>query len=237
MNVLDKPRDTTRLAPATPEAEAVRLQVLDACRSLFNEQSLSTVTIARIADTLGMNEGRLHYYFNTKQQIVVALFDLFQTAVTQAASRGLTATDRAATDSTATDRADRYADYQENWFMLMWRYRFVYRDWRALIRIAPSLEKRLTRIYAEGQTQLRHVLDDMVTLNLLTATPTQRDHLTINAWVISTYWIDYLTTLHATTSITHADLEAGMRQIDSLFAPYVTEAGKQTRKGQIHRLD
>jgi AcrR family transcriptional regulator len=205
----------------------VRLRVLDVCRRLFNEEGFATVTIARIADRLGMNEGRLHYYFNTKQQIVLALFDIFERAMVEAAARGL--------DS--TDRADRYADYQENWFVLMWRFRFIYRDHSSLHRIAPTLRHRLAILYAQGQTQFRHVLDDMVSLGLVIATPEQRDHLVVNAWVISTYWIDYVTTARGTTAITRSDIQAGMRQIDNLFTPYITEAGRKTRKSRITALD
>jgi AcrR family transcriptional regulator len=221
------PRETTRLAPATPEAEAVRQRILDECRRLFNEEGFASVTIARIADKIGMNEGRLHYYFNTKQQIVLALFEVFERSVVEAAARGLN----------ATDRADRYADYQENWFMLMWRYRFFYRDQRGLHRVAPALQQRLARVYAEGQAQFRHVLDDMVALGLVVASPAELEQLVINTWVISSYWIDYITTSRGTALITRADLEGGMRQIDSLFAPYVTETGRMRRKGRVFGLD
>ncbi len=220
-------RAPTRLAPDTPEAEAVRLRVLDRCRRLFNEEGFTGVTIARIAETLDMNEGHLHYYFNTKQQIVLALFDVFEKLVVEAAARGLD----------ATDRADRYADYQENWFMLMWRYRFFYRDQRGLHRVAPALQKRMARVYAKGQAQFRHVLDDMVALGLVVANPDELEQLVINAWIISSYWIDYVTTLRGTAAITHSDLEAGMRQIDSLFALHVTETGRMRRKGRVLDFD
>lgn len=209
MPVLERPHEAKRLAPPTPEANALRAEILDACLHLFNNDGFASVTTARIAETLHMNEGRLHYYFNTKRQIVLALFERFETAAIAAAAHGLDATDR-------------YADYQENWFLLMWHYRFFYRDQRTLHRTAPELQKRLAHLYTQGQTRFRHVLDDMVALNLITATPTQLDQLVINAWVISSYWIDYVTTSRATQTVTQTDLKTGMRQIDSLFAPYLT---------------
>lgn len=210
------PRESPRLAPATVEAAAVRVRVLDVCRQLFNEEGFSSVTIARIAEVLGMNEGRLHYYFNTKQQIVLALFDAFEALAAAAASHGLD----------APDRADRYADYQANWFALIWRYRFFYRDQRALHRVATVVQARLARINAQGQAQFRLVLADMAALGLLAATPQQREALMVNAWVVSSYWIEYVTTLRGSSLITPSDLEAGMHQVDCLFAPYLTAKGR-----------
>ncbi|OZB39999.1 MAG: hypothetical protein B7X48_06675 [Acidiphilium sp. 34-60-192] len=98
-----------RRAQNTPEAAAMRARMLAVCLELFNEHSFSSVTIAQIALALGMNEGHLHYYFQTKQQIVLALFDDFERGAMAAASHGLD----------APDRPGRYVDYLQNWFSLM----------------------------------------------------------------------------------------------------------------------
>lgn len=208
-----------RLAPPTQEASVIRGRVLHVCRRLFNEKGCPNVTTAQIAGALGMNEGHLHYYFNTKGQIVLALFDEFEGRLAEAAARGLD----------EPGRPDRYADYLQNWFTVMWRYRFFYRDYQGTHRVTPSLRKRLAEIHGRGQQRIRRVLDDMVALGLMTATRDQRETLLVNAWVVFTYWIDYLAILRGTDRLTKADLEQGMRQVDSLFRPYLTKRGRSER--------
>ncbi len=207
---------TPRLAPATPEAAMIRERVLDVCRRLFNEQGFPNVTTARIAAALGMNEGRLHYYFNTKAQIVTPLFEAFESSISAAAAHGLD----------APGRLDRYADYQRNWFVVMWRYRFFYRDQRALHRIAPRLKRRSAKLSELNRLQLRRVLEDMAGLGLIHASSAELERLSLNCWIVSSYWIDYVATLREDDRITPEDLEGGIRQIDSLFSPYLTKYGQ-----------
>jgi AcrR family transcriptional regulator len=212
----DQVQAVPRLAPPTPEAAAIRENILDACRRLFNEEGLPNVTTARIAAALDMNEGRLHYYFNTKAQIVTALFDRLEIFLREAAAHGLD----------APGREDRYADYQQNWFVFMWRFRFFYRDQRTLYRIAPGLRRRLAELYDTGRKQLREVLDDMAGLGLIKGEPDDLEAVSTNAWIIFFHWIDYITTLRGTDQILPADLESGIYQIDSLFFPYLTAYGR-----------
>jgi AcrR family transcriptional regulator len=200
-----------RRAQNTPEAAMIRSRVLAMCLELFNEHGFSSVTIAQIALALGMNEGHLHYYFQTKQQIVVALFDDFERGAMAAASHGFD----------APDRPGRYVDYLQNWFLLMWRYRFVYRDHRSLHRVAPTLQQRIANIYQSGQAQLRLVLDDMAAAGLLVATSDERAALMVNAWIVASYWIDYLTISRTGKAISTSDLAEGIHQVNRLFAPYL----------------
>lgn len=210
-----------RRAQNTPEAAVIRARVLAICLDLFNEQGFSSVTIAQIALALGMNEGHLHYYFQTKQQIVMALFDDFERGAMAAASHGLD----------APERPGRYVDYLQNWFSLMWGYRFVYRDHRSLHRVAPMLPQRIAHIYQAGQARLRLVLDDMAAAGLLVASSDERASLMVNAWIIASYWIDYLTISRTGKAISRADLAEGIHQINQLFAPYLAtgRAGSATQ--------
>ena len=200
-----------RRAQNTPEATAIRARVLDVCLDLFNRHGFASVTIARIADALGMNEGHLHYYYQTKQQIVLALFDDFERDAMRAAMHG----------RDAPENPRRYNDYLRNWFLLMWRFRFIYRDHRSLHRLTPTLPARIAQIYQSGQAELRLVLDDLAASGLLRASADERASLQINAWIIASYWIDYLSISAGITDISTSDLERGMQQIGRLFAPYM----------------
>ena len=198
------------MAEDTP---STRARVLQACRHLFNERGPANVTTAQIAAAVGINEGNLYYYFKRKEQIVVTLFDEFEAAMEQAATKGLE----------APADPGRYSFYLTGWFQLMWEYRFFYRDSGALFRLAPSLRERMRRITEHGQQNVRRVLADMVLDGMMHANAKEIDRLVINSWIVATYWIEYLRTREGIDEITVVELEWGFRQVKSLFAPYMVK--------------
>ncbi|OZB39928.1 MAG: hypothetical protein B7X48_06680 [Acidiphilium sp. 34-60-192] len=88
-------------------------------------------------------------------------------------------------------------------------------------RVAPMLPQRIAHIYQAGQARLRLVLDDMAAAGLLVASSDERASLMVNAWIIASYWIDYLTISRTGKAISRADLAEGIHQINQLFAPYL----------------
>jgi AcrR family transcriptional regulator len=193
------------------EIPSTRVRVLRACRQLFNERGPTNATTAEIAAFVGINEGNLYYYFKRKEQILVTLFDEFEEAMEQAATKGLEA---------PADPA-RYSGYITGWFQLMWEYRFFYRDGGELFRMAPSLRARVKVLTDRGQQNVRRVLMDMAAHGMLRANAQQIDQLVINSWIVATYWIEYLRSREGVTEITVAEVEWGFSQVKSLFAPYL----------------
>ncbi len=190
---------------------STRARVLRACRQLFNERGPANATTAEIAACVGINEGNLYYYFKRKEQILVTLFDEFEAAMEQAATKGLE----------APSDPGRYSDYLTGWFQLMWEYRFFYRDGGMLVRMAPSLRDRVRGLTERGQENVRRVLTDMAVHGMMRANAEEIDRLVINSWIIATYWIEYLRSREGVDEITVAELDWGFKQVKSLFAPYI----------------
>lgn len=191
-------------------APSTKARILEACLNLFNESSPSVVTTAEIARTVGINEGHLYYYFKKKEDILCALFDQFETALDQVAKP----------PSVRADDANAGVDYLQRWFNLMWDWRFLYSDVASIKRIAPKLKKRTIVLADKGQKQVRRLLDDMADKGLLDVTPLELDRLVVNAWIVSSYWLDYLQSRHNVDKVTRVHLEWGFAQVLALFAPY-----------------
>lgn len=204
-----------------PKKEKTRDRILAACLELFNARGPADVTTAEIAAKVGINEGNLYYYFQRKEQILGALFGEFEGALETVATADL---------SYAGD-ATRYRDYLGGWFALMWEWRFIYRDGIAVCRLAPSLRKRLVTLSDSSQAQVRRALNEMVRAGLIAARPKQLDQLNVNAWIIATYWIDYLRLRHGTEKVTRKQLDWGAAQVMSLYEPYLTDKGRAVIKG------
>ena len=188
--------------------------MLSACRDLFNERGPAAVTTAEIAAAVGINEGNLYYHFQRKEQILEALFSAFEARL-----------EAVATAYVAPGGATRYAPYLAGWFTLMWEWRFFYRDGATIFRLAPSLRARLKTLSDAGQDHVRQALAGMQAAGLLAAGPAETEHLIVNAWIVSTYWIDYLRSRRGLGEVRREHLDWGAAQVASLFRPYLTEAG------------
>jgi AcrR family transcriptional regulator len=194
---------------------STRTRILAACRELFNERGPADVTTAQIAAAVGINEGNLYYHFNRKEQILEALFEEFERALQLTASpEALTGEDPA-----------RHSRYFSGWFTLMWEWRFFYRDGGLVYRLAPALRSRLKTLSDKGQQQLRRALDYQVEAGLIKLTPEEMDRVIVNAWIVASYWIDYLRSRHGLAEITREHVGWGAMQVMSLYLPYLTPAG------------
>jgi len=194
-----------------------RERVLEVALALFNERGIDRVTTAEIADTAGINEGNLYYYFQKKEQLALALFDMFSEALVATAERRV------------ADPADpnAFAIYHRGWFDLMWEFRFFYRDGAALRVLAPALREKLYSLTIRGQAAVRRVFGLMRAHGFLRATDEEVAMLIDNLWIVSSYWMDYRRR-DASSSVTHEDLAWGFRQVEMLVRPYLTEAGLVT---------
>jgi AcrR family transcriptional regulator len=186
-----------------------RERILDACRALFNERGPNEVTTAEIAQAVGISEGNLHYHFRRKEQMLTALFDGYEAALIDVATRQKPA------------RGDGVPPrhYLSLWFNLMWEWRLFYSA--GVYRLSPSLQPRLKTISDTGQAHVRVLIASLVREGKLAAAPTDIDRLVVNAWIVASYWIDYLRTRQGVGVVTREHLRWGFAQVDALFEPYV----------------
>jgi hypothetical protein len=114
----------------------------------------------------------------------------------------------------------------------MWEWRFFYRDIGLIARHAPSLHSKVQELSDYGQGQVRLMLETQAGAGLIAAPPEEIDRLVVNAWIIATYWIDYLRLRHGVTELTREHIRWGAEQVASLFVPYLTPAGRKILIGQ-----
>ncbi|HYD19434.1 MAG TPA: TetR/AcrR family transcriptional regulator [Patescibacteria group bacterium] len=192
-----------------------RDRILEVCLRLFNESGPAAVTTAEIARTAGINEGNLYYYFKKKEDILVALFEGFEAALNAVANA----------PPETEDEHDPGLAYLRRWFRLMWEWRFFYRDGAEIKRMAPQLRARCITLADRGQADIKRALKQMVERGLLAASDEELERLVVNAWIISSYWLDYLDSRHNIGNATRDHLEWGFAQVLSLFLPYTRTPG------------
>jgi hypothetical protein len=99
----------------------------------------------------------------------------------------------------------------------MWEWRCFYGA--SVYRLAPMLKPRLMALTDRGQAKVRRALMDMVDEGRLTGSAEEIDQLVVNAWIVATYWIDYLRTRQGVDVITRDHLRWGFAQVQALFTP------------------
>ena len=195
-----------------------RERILDVCRTLFNERGPAEVTTSEIAEAAGISEGNLHYHFRRKEQIVTALFDQFSEALHKIAP----------VDEDVRRLPQSHRIYLANWFNAMWEWRLFYAA--SIYRLAPDLQPRLLELTDRRQANIRRVLTGMVDDGILLASAEEIDKLVVNAWIVSSYWIDYVKSRQGVKAVTREHLRWGYAQVEALFTPYATVPAAQARK-------
>lgn len=198
-------------------ALSTRDRLIAVSLALFNERGPDRVTTAQIAEAAGVNEGNLYYYFKTKQALILVIFDQFEAAVER-----LLAEDHASNGDPAA-----YVSFLREWFEIVWTYRFLYRDFMGLIATAPELRRRIRAISERIRTPVKDLIGHMRGAGLMEMTDEELYVLLPNLWIVSTYWVVYLDVQEGIRTLKKSHLEWGLKQVASLFQPYLTKAARE----------
>lgn len=197
-------------------AVSTRDKLIAVSLALFNERGPDRVTTAQIAEAAGVNEGNLYYYFKTKQALILAIFDQFEAAV----ERLLDGSRAANADPAA------YVAFLREWFEIVWTYRFLYRDFMSLLATAPELRRRIRAISERIRTPIKDLIGHMRLAGLMDLSDEELDVLLPNLWIVSTYWVVYLDVQEGVGTLQKSHLEWGLKQVASLFRPYLTKPAR-----------
>lgn len=205
---------------------STRDRVLDSSLILFNEKGPDRVTTAEIARTAGINEGNLYYYFKTKEALLEALFKKLEADVSAFMTD--------ASSNTATDPGI-YSTFMRRWFSIIWAHRYLFRDLPGIIAVAPSLREP-TRVLSIGmRLVVEGMLHQMGAADLIDVPVDDASQLLANVWIVSTYWAIYLSLQEGIDDLTPEHLDWGLRQVASLFKPYLSAVGKSELQAMFDR--
>ncbi len=223
MGAGDDGKKTTRVT--------TRDRILEAALGLFNDRGPDRVTTAEIARTVGINEGNLYYYFKTKEALLQALFEKLEGDASAFMVK--------VSANTATDPGI-YSDYMRRWFSIIWVHRYIFRDLPGVIATAPSLREPTRALSMGMRLVVDGMLQQMTAANLIDVPVDDVPQLLANVWIVSTYWAVFLSLQEGIDDLRPEHLDWGLKQVASLFKPYLSELGKgelQIMLGRSFALD
>ena len=193
-----------------------RDRILRMALALFNERGETQVSLAQIADRLGISEGNLWYHFRSKGDLVAALFAQLEARIDDA---------RAIRPEEVGPRLADFAERARQSYRDMWEYRFLYRH-RFDPREDGALARRIADLIARAHRHTEAMLAELVRRRLMQATASEISEVACNAWIIMRYWLDYLQERQGVAKIAEQDIQAGVGQLFALYRPYLTDAAR-----------
>jgi len=198
-------------------------RIIQAAIKLFNKHGTAAVSANRIAEACGISKGNLHYHFRTKPEIIQTIFQLIVEEMN---------------DSWYQDHLQPTIQHLAEMFsrqvLLIWEYRFFYREMPALLRNDELLMRR----YRDNRLRRTRALEDFfMKLNdrgeLRFGGDRELIHSIVEStWIISDNWLNSREFLGQ--GLDEPSIISGYRLVLDILRPYL--AGDEERVVDESRL-
>ena len=205
-----------------PRIKTVRIntreRIVHSSLELFNQQGERSVSTNHIAAHMEISSGNLYYHFPNKQAIIAELFTEYATLV----------------DSFLHLPKGRLLNVEDKRHYLMaildsmWRYRFLHRDLEHLLEADAELAVRYRRFSQHCLIKAMSIYSGFVDARILDMDKVQIESLTLNAWIILTSWVRFLSTTRENPTHLNEDANRrGVYQVLMLELAYVTPQARE----------
>lgn len=209
--------------PKKPRRTAER--ILEVTLDLFNRFGEPNVSTTLISAELGISPGNLYYHYPAKDELINALFDRYERALSE-----------------LLHAADNVRNVEDAWlffhmlFELIWQYRFLYRDLNDLLSKNRRLETHFQFVLKNKSRAVRTVLDGLTRAHAARIDPREADAAANAMVVVLTYWLSYEYVRDPRKALepdsAAAALSRGAFHVLSLLMPYL-DAGAREHLFQI----
>ncbi len=199
--------------------------ILAASLTLMNEEGETSVSSVDIANYLDISPGNLYYHFKGKDEIIPALFDLFEQEmqiILRSSPQDLT--------SIEDQWIVSYIVLEE-----IWDFRFFYRNLDGILSKYPVLVPRFKRLLMAKRRTIHDNIDQLVKLGVLHIEYLLKDNLVEQILLIYTYWLN-LRHLEDNSVSAKTAIHQSVFQIMTLCVPYMGANGHAALKGMKRLL-
>lgn len=188
-----------------------RERILEAGLRLFNDFGEPNVTTTVIADDLNISPGNLYYHFHNKDEIVDAIFAVFEREI----------------EEILTVPSHRQAHVDDIWLFLhllfehIWKYRFFYRDLNDLLTRNRTLEFHFKRILSHKVLTATHLCEGLVSAGAMRASADELHALSTNMTVIATYWLSFEYARDPRGIVENERIGRGVYQVMAMVSPFL----------------
>ncbi len=185
-------------------------RILLATRLLFNEEGERNIAIVDIAAATDLSPGNLYYHYRGKEELVLALFDEFETRLNGVLDQPIEELD----------------SFQQHWAFLYEQlsvsnqYQCLYGDLSDVVRRNTKINRRFAKLLARQQLYAQQMCHQLCHYQLFDMTQTQIDTTANLMGILLGNWINHTLLLRPNKT---TDLQQGVLETMSLFTPYARE--------------
>ena len=205
------------MAKKAPRRTAER--ILEVSLGLFNRFGEPNVSTTLIAAELGISPGNLYYHYTSKDELINALFNRYETGLRK-----------------LLDASTEVRDVEDTWFVmhslfeLVWESRFLYRDLNDLLSKNRWLETHLQDIIRDKVSSFATLLKNLRSRHMLAMDDGTLSATANNMVVMLTYWLSFEYVQHPREALEPAAAQAsllrGAHHTLNLLTPYLQDEAK-----------
>ncbi len=165
-------------------SQQTRARILTKAIELFNELGTASVSLNALAESLGISAGNMQYHYKSRIEIVRAIleemFSQFDAIYELAEEEPFT--------------LDTLRRVMRLNFDLVWKYRFFYREFAALLRNDKILARRFREIQEKRLAEQKIIFKRLAASGAAQSdlSPKEIQNVTLIGWVLGNTWLLYV---------------------------------------------
>lgn len=201
------------MSPRTYKAsQQTKNNILQKAIELFNESGAASISMNALAESLGISAGNLQYHYRSKDEIIRAILeDMFKQfdVIYEQIKEPFT--------------LDTLRQIMRINFDLVWKYRFFYREFAALLRNDKTLSNRFRAIQEQRVTEQEMLIKRLASSGgVRSALSSDELHkVVLIGWVLVHTWLSYVESTGR--KIDDAALNEAVEILVQHYKPYLQE--------------
>ncbi len=193
-------------------SQQTKANILQKAIELFNEHGTATISMNALAESLGISAGNLQYHYKNKEEVIRAILeDMFKQfdVIYEQIREPFT--------------LDTLRQIMRINFDLVWKYRFYYREFAALLRNDKILAKRFREIQEIRLTEQENLIKRLAGSGGVRSglTSDELRKVVLIGWVLVHTWLSYAESTGQ--KIDEAALNQAVEILVQHYKPYLQE--------------
>jgi AcrR family transcriptional regulator len=200
------------MSPRTYKAsEQTKSNILQKAIELFNESGTASISMNALAEALGISAGNLQYHYKSKEEVVRAIYEELMYADWQKIYIGM---------DEAFDVEALRTILKKN-FNLVWKYRFFYREYAALLRHDEILAKRFREVQEQRIAEQEALVNQLAGKGVVRTASNSKQirNTALIGWVLGNTWLSYIESTGR--KIDQAALDEAVEMLILHYSPYL----------------
>jgi len=191
-------------------SQQTKINILQKAVELFNESGTAAISMNALAEACGISAGNLQYHYRNKEEVISEILEVMFKEF-----------DAIYEPITADFTLVTLRQIMRVNFELIWKYRFFYREFAALLRNDKALAKRFREIQEHRITEQEKLIRGLAGAGAARSglSPEELRNVIQIGWVLGNTWLSYAESMGQ--KIDDAAMEQAVNVMVQHYKPYL----------------